>query len=82
MANNILAASSDLVLPKDADITVSDPDYVREGDSSAVVTAAYRAEFLSTFTSKEEAKIIRKVDYRILVLFGLIYTCKQVCSMF
>lgn len=47
-------------------------------ESRENVSDAYRAEFLATFTPDEEKKIMRKVDYRILVLFGLIYMCKQV----
>lgn len=41
-------------------------------------SSTYRTDFLASFTHDEEKKIIRKVDFRILVLFGLIYMIKQV----
>lgn len=40
-----------------------------------------RAAFLSTFNPEEEKAIMRKVDYRLLALFGVIYMVKQVCYL-
>jgi hypothetical protein len=40
-----------------------------------------RAAFLSTFSPEEEKAIMRKVDYRLLALFGVIYMVKQVCHL-
>ncbi|CAI6100816.1 unnamed protein product [Clonostachys chloroleuca] len=37
-----------------------------------------RAAFLSTFNPEEEKAIMRKVDYRLLALFGVIYMVKQI----
>ena len=38
-----------------------------------------RASFLSTFSAEEERAIIRKVDWHILPLAGLMFLIKQVC---
>lgn len=52
------------------------------GDASdPVAAAAYKAEFLSSFSAKEEKRIMRKVDYRNVILFGLIYMIKQVSRL-
>lgn len=51
-------------------------------ESKEDVSDDYRASFLATFTHEEEKRIMRKVDYRILVLFGLIYMVKQVRLIF
>lgn len=66
--------------------SVSDDNHVKNGEvgvttepqSKLDVSDEYRATFLATFTPEEEHRIMRKVDYRILVLFGLIYMVKQV----
>lgn len=55
-----------------------DKGVITEPTSELNDSAVYRANFLATFTHDEEKKIMRKVDYRILVLFGLIYMIKQV----
>lgn len=47
-------------------------------DSHDITRSNYRAEFLSSFTPEEEKKIMRKVDYRLLLLCGVIYMVKQV----
>jgi hypothetical protein len=44
--------------------------------------AAEKAAFLASFTLEEEKKILRKIDYRFLVLIGLMYMIKQVRSIF
>lgn len=75
----------DTVPSKDTDITISDLNSAPESSidiADVAVTAAHRAEFLGSFTAKEEAKIMRKVDFRTLVLFGLIYMCKQVDKLY
>ena len=35
-----------------------------------------KAAFLSTFTAKEEKRIMRKVDYRFILLTGIMYLIK------
>jgi hypothetical protein len=40
-----------------------------------------RVAFLDTFTPQEEKRIMRKIDYRILVTIGVIYLVKQVCRI-
>jgi len=37
----------------------------------------HRVAFLDTFTPEEQKKIMRKIDYRILVTVGVIYLVKQ-----
>ncbi|EPE08706.1 pantothenate transporter [Ophiostoma piceae UAMH 11346] len=37
-----------------------------------------RAAFLASFTADEQTKVMRKIDYRLLVLAGLIYMVKQI----
>jgi hypothetical protein len=54
-----------------------DEPYVTEA-----ATTLDRAAFLDTFTPEEQKKIIRKVDYRILLIVGLIYLVKQVYTIF
>jgi hypothetical protein len=53
-----------------------------KSDNEAYATEAAitldRTAFLDTFTPAEQKKIIRKVDYRILLIVGLIYLVKQV----
>ncbi len=41
----------------------------------------YRANFLDTFTPEEQTRIMRKVDYRLLLLCGVIYMVKQVRNL-
>ena len=53
-----------------------------DGSNHGEAAPTSRAEFLSTFTPEEERKIIRKVDYRLLLLCGVIYMVKQVCVQF
>ena len=38
----------------------------------------HRVTFLDTFTPDEQKKIIRNVDYRTLIIIGVIYLVKQV----
>jgi hypothetical protein len=44
--------------------------------------AAEKAAFLASFTLEEEKKILRKIDYRFLVLIRLMYIIKQVRPIF
>jgi hypothetical protein len=44
--------------------------------------AAEKAAFLASFTLEEEKNILRKIDYRFLVLIGLMYMIKQVRPIF
>jgi hypothetical protein len=44
--------------------------------------ATEKAAFLASFILEEEKKILRKIDYRFLVLIGLMYMIKQVRSTF
>lgn len=39
--------------------------------------AAEKAAFLASFSLEEEKKILRKIDYRFLLLIGLMYMIKQ-----
>ncbi|KAH8881405.1 retrograde regulation protein 2 [Thozetella sp. PMI_491] len=53
-------------------------DATVEAASDASPTADYRGNFLATFTPEEEKKIMRKIDYRLLLLCGIIYMIKQI----
>ena len=68
-AKNAAVVDSTLVTPSEATAQQRNPD------------ADYRANFLSSFTPGEEKKIMRKIDYRLLLLCGIIYMVKQVSDI-
>ncbi|EMR63572.1 putative pantothenate transporter protein [Eutypa lata UCREL1] len=65
-AKNAVVVDSTLVTPSEAIAQQRNAD------------ADYRANFLSSFTPGEEKKIMQKIDYRLLLLCGIIYMVKQI----
>ncbi|KAF2802258.1 retrograde regulation protein 2 [Mytilinidion resinicola] len=80
MAASISSSASHITIepPKNAGVEVTTAPTPSPADKNENGSSTYRADFLSTFTPEEEKKIMRKVDYHILMLFGLIYMVKQI----
>lgn len=66
------------VVPKGIDMQTSEEQPVRMHTDAV---GDERVKFLDTFTPEEERRIIRKVDYRLLVTIGVIYLVKQVYNI-
>ncbi|CAG9992996.1 unnamed protein product, partial [Clonostachys byssicola] len=69
-----LVAACNAKDPATVNIAVTAPDSTDDEKRKA----EYRREFLSSFTPEEERKIMRKVDFHIVLLVGLIYSIKQI----
>ncbi|KAL4790916.1 major facilitator superfamily domain-containing protein [Aspergillus venezuelensis] len=54
------------------------PSEGRDEDANTDAVDDHRVAFLDTFTPKVQKKIVRKVDYRILIIIGVIYLVKQI----
>lgn len=60
------------------DSKIADPIVVKIREHTDAVSDE-KVAFLDTFSPEEEKRIMRKVDFRILPLIGLMMLVKQVC---